>query len=605
MPDYREFLATQRFQRTALSSAVMSLSADGTNVAYATDTSGQFNLWTQPAGGGPPRQLTSFTDQSVRDIAWSPDGSQLAFTADTCGDEQTQIYLIKAAGGPMTRLSGADGRKFMLAEKTPFDASGRYLLCGGNDRDPSVPDLIVYDLADLSSVRYTGLADGHVFPLAISPDAKRLLAGLITSNTDCQCCVGDVTASGDIEVLTGHLPGSYFYPGPWSGDGSGFFVRATAGGDRVQLAFFSMRDHTLTAVDAPGWDVEDVVVSADGRTVVWTVNQDGRSVLRGRRDNERLELPPVPDGVIEGMDISADGSVLALMINTPSRPLQPAIADLTSGEPLHYLTDPRPPAIRSTPSVKPELCRYSACDGTPIPALLYRPPGVGPHPVVLSIHGGPEIQARPWYDALNQCLLASGIAVFEPNVRGSSGYGHAWQTRIYRDWGGIDLDDFAAAADYLRSQQWSDPDRIAVMGKSYGGFAALSCMTRLPDLWAAGVSVYGPANLETLARSIPPEWSSVVLDMFGDLDKDAGKLRLRSPLTYADQIKAPLLVIQGANDPRVPKAESDQIVAKARANGVDVSYLVFDDEGHGFTSRDNDIKAHTAIADFLNERLRC
>jgi hypothetical protein len=149
----------------------------------------------------------------------------------------------------------------------------------------------VYDLANLSSARYTGLADGHVFPLAISSDAKRLLAGLITSNTDCQCCVGDVTASGEIEVLTAHLPGSYFYPGPWTGDGSGFFVRTTAGGDRVQLAFFSMRDHTLTTVDAPGWDVEDVVVSADGRTVVWTVNQDGRSILRGRRDNERLELP--------------------------------------------------------------------------------------------------------------------------------------------------------------------------------------------------------------------------------------------------------------------------------------------------------------------------
>jgi dipeptidyl aminopeptidase/acylaminoacyl peptidase len=118
MPDYREFLAAQRFQRIALSSAVMSLSADGTNVAYATDTSGQFNVWTQPAAGGPARQLSSFTDQSVRDIAWSPDGSQLAFTADMCGDEQTQIYLINAAGGPMTRLSRVDGRKFMLAEKT-------------------------------------------------------------------------------------------------------------------------------------------------------------------------------------------------------------------------------------------------------------------------------------------------------------------------------------------------------------------------------------------------------------------------------------------------------------------------------------------------------
>jgi dipeptidyl aminopeptidase/acylaminoacyl peptidase len=224
--------------------------------------------------------------------------------------------------------------------------------------------------------------------------------------------------------------------------------------------------------------------------------------------------------------------------------------------------------------------------------------------VVLSIHGGPEFQARPWYDALNQCLLAAGIAVFEPNVRGSTGYGHAWQTRIYRDWGGIDLDDFAAAASWLRAQAWADPERVAVMGKSYGGFGALSCMSRLPGLWAAGVSVYGPANLDTFARAIPAEWATVVNQMFGDLDKDAGKLRARSPLTYAGQIRAPLLVIQGANDPRVPKAESDQIVAEAKANGVDVSYLVFDDEGHGFTNRDNDIKAHTTIAEFLTGHLR-
>jgi dipeptidyl aminopeptidase/acylaminoacyl peptidase len=393
-------------------------------------------------------------------------------------------------------------------------------------------------------------------------------------------------------------PEATFTPPPWDGDG--FFTRTTAGGDRVSLARYSLRDHSLTTVDAPGWDVEDVTVSADGRTAVWMVNEDGRSVLRARRDGKPLSLPPVPDGVIEAMDISADGSVLALMIDTPSQPLQPAVASLTSGEPLRYLTDPRPPALRSAHPVTPELCRYPAGDGTPIPALLYRPPaGVGPHPVVLSIHGGPEFQARPWYDALNQCLLASGIAVFEPNVRGSTGYGHAWQTRIYRDWGGIDLDDFAAAAAYLRTQSWADPERVAVMGKSYGGFGALSCMSRLPELWAAGVSVYGPANLDTFARAIPAEWATVVNDMFGDLDKDAAKLRARSPLTYASQIKAPLLVIQGANDPRVPKAESDQIVDEARANGVDVSYLVFDDEGHGFTSRDNDIKAHTTIAEFL------
>jgi dipeptidyl aminopeptidase/acylaminoacyl peptidase len=226
--------------------------------------------------------------------------------------------------------------------------------------------------------------------------------------------------------------------------------------------------------------------------------------------------------------------------------------------------------------------------------------------VLLSIHGGPDQQTQPEYDALHQCLLASGIAVLAPNIRGSSGYGHAWRTRIYQDWGGIDLDDLAAAHAWLLGQPWVSPGKIAVYGMSYGGFASLACMTRLPDLWAAGVVVCGPSNLETLARSMPGTWAGAVAANFGDLDDphDIEELRRRSPLTYAGQVSAPLLIIQGATDPRVPQAEADQIVAAARDAGADVQYEIFADEGHGFTSRDNDIKAHTLIAEFLQARLR-
>ena len=206
-------------------------------------------------------------------------------------------------------------------------------------------------------------------------------------------------------------------------------------------------------------------------------------------------------------------------------------------------------------------------------------------------------------DAAVDNPAADRLLDLEPNVRGSSGYGIAWQQKIYKDWGGIDLDDFAAAAAYLTSLDWADPGKLAVMGTSYGGFAALSCMSRLPDLWAAGVSVCGPANLETLARSMPPSWATIVATMIGDPDTEASKLRARSPVTHANQIAAPLLVIQGANDPRVPKAEADQIVEAARGNGADVTYLVFDDEGHGFTSRGNHTKAHTTIAEFLSHHL--
>lgn len=365
-------------------------------------------------------------------------------------------------------------------------------------------------------------------------------------------------------------------------------------------------DGSLEMVDAPPWDVGDVAVSGDGRTVVWLVNQDGCAVLRARRDGGPLDGPPLPAGVASGLSVSGDGSVAAMLLDTPARPAEVVVVRPGTAEPVRYLTDGRPSFFGTGEAVVPEQIRFPAADGgTLIPAWLYLPPGAGPHPVVVWVHGGPEAQARPQYDALHQCLLAQGIALLVPNIRSSSGYGRAWQTRVYQDWGGIDLDDLAAAHAWLTGQPWAAADKIAVAGGSYGGFAALSCLTRLPVLWAAGVSMYGPANLNTLATAMPPSWAGTVAAHFGDLSDPAviDDLRRRSPLTYAGQIAAPLLVVQGANDPRTPQAESDQIIEAARANGAEVEYIVFGDEGHGFTARENDIRAHDAVTSFLVKHL--
>jgi len=242
--------------------------------------------------------------------------------------------------------------------------------------------------------------------------------------------------------------------------------------------------------------------------------------------------------------------------------------------------------------VEPRLVRYPSHDGREIPAWLYRPHGEGVRGVVISIHGGPEAQERPFYNyaGLYQYLLSQGIAVLAPNVRGSTGYGKTYQSLILRDFGGADLGDFEHAAKYLRALDW---------GASYGGFATLSCLSRLPDLWAVGVSMVGPSNLLTLARSVPETWRSEMVDWVGDPDTEADFLLERSPITYADAITAPLFVIQGANDPRVVKAESDQIVEALRKRGLDVRYDVYDDEGHGFTNRANEVKAIGDTAEFL------
>lgn len=574
-------------------------------VAYASDASGQFNVWIQPAAGGPALQLTDFTSESVRELAWAPDGRRIVFTADTCGDELTQIYLVDTGGGAPVQLSGAPSSRHTIAEVTPFDQAGRHLLCGSNDQEPAVPGLIVYDLSGRPCLRWPGVPGLVVYPVAFSPDGRWLLAGAYGASTDYRAYLADLSAPGSaLRPVTGHLPGSFSDPGPWDPDSTGFYLRTTAtGSGHACLARLSLPGLTLTVVDSPEWDVEHIAISGDGRTLAWSVNTDGRSVLHAQRDGTGIPVPPIPDGVVEAIRISPGGTTAALLLDTPGRPLEVAIADLAAPGPIRYLTDNRPSAVRVSEPVTPALIRYPSADSTPIPGLLYRPAGDGPHPVVVSIHGGPHAQSRPAYDALSQYLLASGVAIFAPNVRGSSGYGPAWQERIHRDWGGIDLTDFAAAAAYLRELDWVDAGRLAVYGKSYGGFATLSCVSRLPDLWAAGVSVCGPANLETLARSMPPDWATTVYTMFGDPDETAAELRERSPVSYAGQITAPLLIVQGATDPRVPKAEADQIVDEARANGVDVTYMVFPDEGHGFNSRDNDLRAYTAVAEFFVRHL--
>lgn len=314
-------------------------------------------------------------------------------------------------------------------------------------------------------------------------------------------------------------------------------------------------------------------------------------------------VPRLPTGTVDAMSLSADGRRLALMLSTGTAPTNIAVADLESGE-LRWVTDARP--VAATPSAEPTLVRFPTHDGLHVPAWLYRPAGEGPHGVLLSIHGGPEAQERPHYNyaGLYQYLVDRGIAVLAPNVRGSTGYGTRYRRMILRDFGGAELGDFEAAARYLRTLDWVDPQRIGVFGRSYGGFATLSCLSRLPQYWACGVSVVGPSNLVTFARSVPPTWRPLMAEWVGDPDTEEEFLLSRSPITYVDAIRAPLFVVQGANDPRVAKAESDQIVEALRQRGLPVRYDVYEGEGHGFTKRENETKAYSDIAEFLLTHLK-
>jgi Tol biopolymer transport system component len=337
MHDYEDFIPAQRLGGS------LSVSADGTMIAYASDASGQFNLWTQPTGGGPARQLTFFTDHAVREVAWAPDGTRVAFTADTQGDEQYQVYLTPAGGGEPAMVSRGSGQHF-LAEKAPFGSGGQSLMYSGPGDDPAVPDVIVTDLDTGAEQRWHGPANVNGFAIAISPDGRHVMSGVLASNTVCRSYLAAADVPGTaLDAVTACLPGEYYYPGPWARDSKSFYVLTTdADHDHVSLARFRLEDRELSVLDSPPWDVEDVVASADGRTLVWSVNQDGYSVLRAERDGGALPLPPVPGGVITSMSISGDGTVLAVRLDAADRPACPVVLHLGTSQPPRYLTGVHP-----------------------------------------------------------------------------------------------------------------------------------------------------------------------------------------------------------------------------------------------------------------------
>jgi dipeptidyl aminopeptidase/acylaminoacyl peptidase len=597
-PPFERFYAVRRFEPT------LAFTADGAAVLFSCNISGQFNLWRAAVAGSWPEQLTGFTSHTVRAIAVRTSDGLVAFAADGDGDEFHQLYLLERDGWPRRFTDAPKAQHFLNG--AAFSPDGSRLAYGANARSPS--DLEVWvqaiDGGDPRPVFGEGM---FAFAGPWSPDGKQLLAIEARSNSDQSIhLVG--ADDGTATELTPHVEPAKFDPGPWKQDGSGFYLLTDAGSEFVGLAFYDLAARSWSYVEQPDSDISEVAGSADGRVLAWIENDRGWSRLRIRdlAADRELPAPQLPLGTSSvlgsGLTVSADGRRVALVWEQSRRSQEVYVIETATGE-ARRLTDSRFGAPPEGALVEPELVAFPTWDDREVPAWLYRAPGEGRRPVVIYIHGGPEAQERPGYQPLLQYLCSRGISVLAPNIRGSTGYGKSYQRLIYGDWGGGDLRDFEAAATWLKAQDWVDDERLGVAGGSYGGFATLSCLARLPELWAVGVDLFGPSNLISLISSAPPTWWRVVLELIGDPETQHDELVARSPLTYADDIRAPLLVIQGAKDPRVVPAESEQLVARLRDLGRPVEYELFEDEGHGFTRYPNVVRAFKLAAEFLERHL--
>lgn len=606
LPTFEQFAAIRRYGgNTGFS---MAWSPDSKEIAYVTNTSGQFNVWKQPALGGYPVQLTFFADRSTRNLAWSRDGKTILFNADKDGDEFHQLFTIPAQGGRPTQLTDVPDATHLIGPGA-FSPDGKWIAYATNAQDRASVNPVLLNL-ETGEERRLIQRDGNFFPAAWSPDGKHLLVGHSLSNTNSDIYLVDVK-TGEAKNLTPHQGDIGYAPGPWSREKGkrGFYFVADEMGEHAALGFYDLKRNSRAWVETPEWDVEDVAVSRDGRLLAWTVNEDGNSRLHVRylQTGRTKALPKMPQGVIQFMSFAPNKQNIALLMSGAGFCVQPFILHLKANK-LQALTQSMLGGIKPAAMVEPKLIRYPSFDGRKVPAWLYKPKGLKPGRkvgVVLSVHGGPEAQERLTYNytGMYQYWLSRGIGVLATNIRGSTGYGKTYQKLIHRDWGGGELQDMEHAVEYLHSLDWVDPNRIGFFGGSFGGFACLSCVTRLPDKFAAAVDLFGPSNLITFVNSVPPWWKRYMKEWVGDADQDRDFLVERSPITYVDRIRTPLYIIQGANDPRVVQAESDQIVEKLRARNVPVKYDVFPDEGHGFTKRANELKALGSSAEFLEQYL--
>ena len=586
-------------RRFACRSAI-ALAPDGLSLAVASDQgAGTYEAWTLPPTGGTPRRAMTIEDHAVRSLCWSPGGELLA-AADKGGTELHQLHVRQPDGPQMPMSVDPAGKVQRLLSWNAASPDGAHVAFSSNARQPTDMDIVIGDLRTRAERPLLTDAAWHVMG-GWSPDGAQLLVMRVHDNTTQDLLVVD-PHSGAAREITIHSEDVSHVPAGWLADGRVLEI-TDIDDEHLWLAALDPKTGTRESIDRPGWDIELAGSSVDGRVQVWSVNEDGYSKIRWRIDGGPMRERDIK-GVCEDLVLSADGSRAAFVRLSATGPWQVWTLDTATGDARVALTSTTNAA--SSDLVEPELIRIPGAQGD-IPCFVYRPKNArAPYPAILYPHGGPEAQSRPAFTpaAMHQlALIDRGIALVVPNIHGSTGYGRSWQAAIHKDWGGVDLRDLRAVTTWMTEQRDFDQRRLAVYGGSYGGFATLLCVTQIPDVWRCAVDVFGVANLVTMLENAQPNWRRFLARWIGDLETDRAKLVERSPITHIENVKCPMLILQGSNDPRVPQGESDQVVAKLRGLGRRVEYVVYPDEGHGFTKKKNADDAYGRIVDFLTREL--
>jgi len=584
-----------------------SVGPDGDAVAFLMDTTGTPQVWTLDGPGRWPEQRTFF-DERVTFADWSPERPELAFGMDEGGNERAQLYRLDAASGEITNLTTHPDAKHRWGG---WSHDGERFAFASNRRDASVFDVYVQGREETgSAAERVHEGDGWLSLGGWSPDDSRLLIVESHSSFDQDLHVLDLD-DGGVTHLTPHDGDVRHLSACWGPEGRNLYLATDRDADTLRLARLDLATREFTTVvDGGEWNVDGVSVDEESRRIAYARNVDGYTELHFGElvDADRIDEFPSPDlprGVAGGVSWGPAGDRVGLTVTGTRDTTNVYVVDVRTGEAERWSRASTAGVPRDS-FVDPELVRYPTFDGRRIPAFFTEPDDAGEKdtPVIVDIHGGPESQRRPSFSPLTQYFVAHGYAVFEPNVRGSVGYGKAFSHLDDVEKRMDSVADLEAAVEWLHDHPAVDPDRIVAMGGSYGGFMVLAALTEYPDLWAAGIDVVGIANFVTFLENTGDWRRSLREAEYGSLDEDREFLESISPINNIEKIRAPLFVLHGENDPRVPVSEAHQIVEEAREQGVPVRERIYDDEGHGFTKLENRIDAYRSIVEFLDEHVR-
>ncbi len=580
-----------------------SFSPDKSKLLIRSNRSGIFNMYTVPTNGGEYTAITASDSISIYSISFFPEDERILYRMDNNGDEIFHLF-VKNTDGTSQELTTTEGARASFAG---WSKDKKSLFYQSNERDKRFMDLYEMDVATFTPKLMFKNEDGYGIE-SISDDKSYLALGKSINTNDSDLYVYNI-ASKKLTKVNEKLSANDAEE--FSSDNASLFYTTDADGEFSYLMKFNIADGTREKVMEKSWDIMGSYITDKGTYRVTYINEDAKNVIEVMEvaTGKPLEMPDFGSKSITNVGFSRDESMIRMYAGGSDTPSNLYVYDLATKK-LTQLTNTLNKDVNIDDLVTAKVIRYKSFDSTEIPAIYYLPKQASADkkvPALVWVHGGPGGQSRQSFSSLIQYLTNHGYAILAVNNRGSSGYGKTFYRMDDLNHGENDLQDCVEGKNWLAKQAEIDSDKIGIIGGSYGGYMTMAALTYTPEEFQVGVNIFGVTNWIRTLRNIPPWWESYKESLYKELGnpntKDSVRLKRISPLFHTDKVTKPLMVLQGAKDPRVLQVESDEIVAGVKKNGVPVEYLLFEDEGHGFVKKENQIEAYSQILSFLDKYL--